>query len=67
MNAAVLAAGGGYGPTRWDDWAGALECLLDHPARAAQMSAQGRRAVVESYSLEALAPRLAAILIGVSS
>jgi glycosyltransferase involved in cell wall biosynthesis len=62
MNAVVLAEGGGYGPHRWEDWAGAIECLLENESRAARMSAQGRMAVERHYSLRALAPRLADIL-----
>jgi glycosyltransferase involved in cell wall biosynthesis len=62
MNASVLAAGGGFGPSRRDDWGDALECLLTCEAKARQMAAQGRRTVVDSYSLHALAPKLARIL-----
>jgi glycosyltransferase involved in cell wall biosynthesis len=62
MNAAVLAAGGGYGPKRTEEWTEAIDCLLNHEAIARRMAQQGREAVVNSYSLEALAPRLARVL-----
>ena len=62
MNASVLAAGGGFGPISWDEWGGALDCLLDDEAAARQMSIQGRDTVVRGYGLRALAPRLAEIL-----
>ena len=62
MNAPVLALGGGLGPSRWEDWADALDCLLTHEARGAQIARQGRQAVVDNYSLRVLAPKLAAIL-----
>jgi glycosyltransferase involved in cell wall biosynthesis len=62
MNASVLAAGGGFGPARWEDWADALDCLLHDESRARQMALQGRVAVTEAYSLCRLAPRLAGIL-----
>jgi glycosyltransferase involved in cell wall biosynthesis len=62
MNVSVLAAGGGFGPTRWQDWVDALDSLLTHETLARRIGDQGRRAVVENYSLQRLAPRLAEIL-----
>ena len=62
MNASVLAAGGGLGPGRYEDWGDALDCLLSCEAKTREMAAQGRQTVVESYSLHALAPKLAQIL-----
>jgi glycosyltransferase involved in cell wall biosynthesis len=62
MNAAVLAAGGGLGPSRWEDWAEALDCLLRHETRAAAIAARGREVVENQYSLRLLTPKLAEIL-----
>jgi glycosyltransferase involved in cell wall biosynthesis len=62
MNAQVLAAGGGLAPNRWEDWADALDYLLTSETQAEKMAAKGRRAVLDSYSLSSLAPKLAAIL-----
>ena len=62
MNASVLAAGGGFGPSRYEDWGDALNCLLGCEAKARQMGEKGRQTVVDTYSLHALAPKLAQIL-----
>jgi len=61
-NAAVLTAGGGLGPARWDEWADALDSLLDDGATAARMAQQGREAAVNRYSVKALGPEFARIL-----
>lgn len=62
MNTSVLAAGGGFGPQRGQDWFDALDYLLDQETQARRMAALGREAVVQGYSVRALAPKLAAIL-----
>jgi glycosyltransferase involved in cell wall biosynthesis len=50
-----------------DDWVGALDLLLRDPRRARALGARGRAAVEASYSVRAIAPRLAAILRGAAS
>jgi glycosyltransferase involved in cell wall biosynthesis len=62
MNAEVLTAGGGLGPRNLEDWAAAMEWLLDDQVSARRIAEQGRQAVLRDYSVRALAPRLAAIL-----
>jgi len=47
-----------------DDWVDALDALLRAPARAAALAARGRAVVEQSFSVRALAPRLAALLRG---
>jgi glycosyltransferase involved in cell wall biosynthesis len=63
MNAEVLQRGPvGFGARNAGEWVTALtEILGDHPA-ADKMGATGRSVVEQHYSLEALAPRLAAAL-----
>jgi glycosyltransferase involved in cell wall biosynthesis len=62
MNAEVLAAGGGIGPRRWEDWSDALSGLLGSEDCRRRLGQRGRQAVLERYSLRAIAPRLAGIL-----
>ncbi len=62
MNTEVLAACGGLGPRRWEDWTDALAGLLGSEACRKRLGQQGRRAVLERYSLRSVVPRLVEIL-----
>lgn len=66
MNVEVLAMGNvGIGASTGGQWVEALVSLLDNQGLRSGMGASGRRVVEESYSINALAPRLAACLRGV--
>ena len=63
VNAEILrTANVGFGAQASDEWVGAIEVLLGDQGLAAQMGRTGRELVESSYSISALAPRLAAIL-----
>jgi glycosyltransferase involved in cell wall biosynthesis len=63
MNAEVLQRGRvGLGARTIQEWAGALEWLLQNREQAAEMGLHGRCVVLSDYSLQVLAPRLAAHL-----
>ena len=63
MNSEVLAQGPvGRAAAGADEAVAAIGALLDDPAARAAMGGSGRRLVVEHYSVEVVAPRLAAIL-----
>ncbi len=67
MNADVLAHGEiGYAARGRDEWVDSLSALLVDSSRAAAMGAQGRAVAEAHYSLNALAPKLAALLRGVA-
>lgn len=66
MNAEVLAVGDvGIGASTGGQWVEALVSLLDNQRLRSEMGASGRRVVEKSYSINALAPRLAGCLRGV--
>jgi glycosyltransferase involved in cell wall biosynthesis len=63
MNAEVLGKGPvGLGARSESDWVDAIESLLKDPARAKEMGRSGREAVLANYSLDVVAPVLAANL-----
>ena len=62
LMAVLLAACGGLGPRRWDEWTDVLAGLLSSEACRKRLGQQGRRAVLEHYSLRSLAPKLVNIL-----
>lgn len=63
MNADVLAAGGvGAGAEGQEQALAELAALLDDPARRLAAGLAGRRLVEQHYSVDVVAPRLAAIL-----
>ncbi len=63
MNAEVLAMGNvGIGASTQEQWLDALIALLDSASMRLDMGAVGRRVAVESFSIHALAPRLASCL-----
>lgn len=63
MNSEVLRHGRvGFGPRSDDEWIAALECLVEHPSMRKELGGTGRNVVEEHYSVNTLAPRLAAIL-----
>jgi glycosyltransferase involved in cell wall biosynthesis len=65
MNAEVLAMGNvGIGASTQEQWQDALIALLDSASMCSGMGAVGRRVAVESFSIHALAPRLATCLRG---
>lgn len=62
-NRDVLAAGDvGIGASSDAAWVDAIDALLRDPASARAMGTRGRAVVLERYSVQALAPRLAALL-----
>lgn len=62
-NGEVLARGAvGSGARTDDDWVDAVDELLRDPQRRRALGEGGRRVVVREFSVQALAPRLAAIL-----
>lgn len=62
MNREVLAMGNvGFGARDLDEWVDALSALLDDAELSAQTGAEGRKVIEQAFSLEALAPKLAAI------
>jgi glycosyltransferase involved in cell wall biosynthesis len=67
MNREVLALGNcGLAASSIDDWVDALTTLLRDQDLSASMGAAGRRIVESYYSLNVIAPRLAALLKSVS-
>ena len=67
MNQEVLALGDvGYGVHSRESWRSALLAILGDETKARSMGRNGRRVVQESYSIEALAPRLAGVLSGLA-
>ncbi|HEY7618075.1 MAG TPA: glycosyltransferase family 4 protein [Terriglobales bacterium] len=63
MNGEILQeAGVGFGAQTLDQWVDSLDKLLTDPDLSARMGQAGRALVEKSYSVEALAPRLAAVL-----
>lgn len=63
MNREVLAAGNvGLGARNVDEWVDALTMLLADSGRAERMGKAGRQVVEHQFSVDALTPRLAAIL-----
>ena len=67
MNAEVLALGNvGVGATG-NDWLEAVQSLLDDERLRFKMGQDGRRVVLEHYSVEVLAPKLAEILSSAAS
>jgi len=67
MNAQVLDASDvGYGPRSEDAWVEALLALVDGAQLRAEMGARGRELAVSRYAVDAIAPRLAALLGGVA-
>jgi glycosyltransferase involved in cell wall biosynthesis len=66
MNADVLRKGNvGFGAASEDDWVDHLNLLLQKPELGSQMGMIGREVVLREYSIEALAPQLAKILLRV--
>jgi glycosyltransferase involved in cell wall biosynthesis len=66
MNAEVLEKGNvGLGATSESDWVAQVNGLLRNPERGFQMGRAGREVVLKNYSVEALAPQLAKILLRV--
>lgn len=66
MNARVLQEGEvGLGAADESEWVSSLDRLLGDPELRKQMGQAGRRLVLQQYSVEALAPRLARILKGI--
>jgi glycosyltransferase involved in cell wall biosynthesis len=64
MNAEVLKKGMvGFGPGSEPDWVDNLSQLLSSPKLREQMGKVGRETVVREFSVEALAPRLARVLL----
>jgi glycosyltransferase involved in cell wall biosynthesis len=67
MNADVLAKGDfGLPACTTAEWVDAVDFLLKWPERACAMGSTGRGIVLRDYSVEALAPRLASLLRGLS-
>ena len=67
MNAEVLALGNvGVGATS-HDWLEVLQALLDDKRLRFKMGLEGRRVILEHYSVEVLAPKLAKILTSAAS
>ena len=68
MNAEVLAKGDfGLPACTTGEWVDAVDFLLQWPEHARAMGSMGREIVLRDYSVEALAPRLASLLRGVSA
>jgi glycosyltransferase involved in cell wall biosynthesis len=68
MNAEVLEKGNvGLGATSESDWVAQLNELLRNPERGFQMGRAGREVVLKNYSVEALVPQLAKILLDVAA
>jgi glycosyltransferase involved in cell wall biosynthesis len=68
MNAEVLEQGSvGYAASNESEWVEHLDRLLRHPEMCSQMGAEGRKVILENYSVEALAPQMAKTLHGVSA
>jgi len=66
MNAQVLARSDvGFGPRSEDEWVDALLALVDDARLRTDMGARGRELVTSRYSVDVIAPRLAALLEGV--
>jgi glycosyltransferase involved in cell wall biosynthesis len=66
MNAEVLRAGNvGLSAASKSDWIEGLSFLLENPAVRERMGQCGREVVLQHYSVKALLPRLAKILISV--
>jgi glycosyltransferase involved in cell wall biosynthesis len=67
MNAEILELGSvGEIANSTDDWIGALEAIIDKPKQAATMGERGREVALKSFSIEALAGRLADELLRVA-
>jgi glycosyltransferase involved in cell wall biosynthesis len=67
MNSEILNMGTvGAGASTTDDWVGALDQLLRNPQLAAAMGRRARDVVLQSYSINTLAPKLAAELLRVA-
>lgn len=63
MNSDVLAMDDvGYGANHMDEWVEALSALLGDAKRSEQMGERGRAVAEQSFSIEALSPKLAGIL-----
>jgi glycosyltransferase involved in cell wall biosynthesis len=63
MNAELLAeAEVGFGATTTDDWIEAISILLKDGSLAATLGENGRKQVETAYSVNVIAPRLAAIM-----
>jgi glycosyltransferase involved in cell wall biosynthesis len=61
MNAEILELGAvGQAATTADDWINALEAIIDGPGLASAMGEHGREVALKSFSIDALAGRLAA-------
>jgi glycosyltransferase involved in cell wall biosynthesis len=67
MNAEILEMSTiGEAANTADDWVGALEAIIDDPVLAAAMGEHGREVALKSFSIDALAGRLAAELLRVA-
>jgi len=67
MNADVLRKGNvGFGPTSEGEWIHSLSELLRNPELRLQMGRTGRETVLQHYSVDALAPKLADTLLRVA-
>lgn len=63
MNAEVLKMGPcGFGTRTLDEWVDALDWLLTNTDKAVSIGGEGRKIVLDKYSLHVLAPQLAQIL-----
>lgn len=63
MNCEVLAMGSvGFGARDRDEWVDALSALLNNAELSAQTGAEGQKVIERAFSLEALAPKFAAII-----
>ena len=63
MNEKVLSMGEiGMGATTADEWVDAISCLLTGKSLRLKMGRQGRQIVDSHFSLDVIAPKLAAIL-----
>lgn len=63
MNAQVLRLGRvGMGATNQSEWVDGLDMLLTRPEMAGEMGTAGRQIVLNHFSVEVIAPRLAALL-----
>jgi glycosyltransferase involved in cell wall biosynthesis len=68
MNREVLGQGEvGLGASDTDQWVECLESLLDDESERIRMGAEGRRVVLERYSVDVLAGRLAETLLAVAA
>jgi glycosyltransferase involved in cell wall biosynthesis len=65
MNRDVLNAGGGLAAQTVQEWEQALRDLLGNETAADRLGQTGRAVTVRDYSVDSLAPRLAALLEGV--